>query len=308
MESYRIIFIDRYFFCVVMFAPWTPLWMFLAQFQFTSSELCFDLLTPFNLVRAMAIVLLPMERATLLQPILLMMMLLVAMLPGTTAMPKEVNMMKELDTSTAVPRKLWYDAAADKEFWVQYVRDFQTCGDLHCLDVFSGKAAISTAFKRAGFRSCTFEIKDDRSHDCVSKDGFATLLHLSLRLCGSSAVIVAGPPCSMFGFWTSSQHMRSLFGPYGRPSDPTTVLANMIAINFITLLQILQEARPLFMPRVVIEQPRGSWMFKLPEYASPQTGAIAVLGLLAVSTFMGFFVSGHSQANFEYFDIFEIER
>jgi hypothetical protein len=52
-------------------------------------------------------------------------------------------------------------------------------------------------------------------------------------------------------------------------------------------LEIFHFARPGQMPFVVLEQPQGSWMYKLPEY----TAAFGLLGLVAVSTFMGCF--GH---------------
>lgn len=193
----------------------------------------------------------------------------------------------DLDTTSTVSKGQWYDASTEKEHWIQYVKSFATCGDCHCLDAFSGRGAIGKKWRQLGFRTCNYEIKTDQSADCSTRAGFEHLIHLSMRLVGPGSIIVAGPPCSMFTFWSSSQHRRRDWRLYGDVNDPATALSNIIAVNFITFLEIFHFARPGQMPFVVLEQPQGSWMYKLPEY----TAAFGLLGLVAVSTFMGCF--GH---------------
>ncbi|CAJ1379183.1 unnamed protein product [Effrenium voratum] len=75
------------------------------------------------------------------------------------------------------------------------------------------------------------------------------------------ALIVAGPPCSMFIFLSSSQHQRHIWGPCGNPFDRATQLANLIASNTVVFLRIIKQVRVAW---VVLEQPRGSWLLKLP--------------------------------------------
>ncbi|CAK9023582.1 unnamed protein product [Durusdinium trenchii] len=109
------------------------------------------------------------------------------------------------------------------------------------------------------------------------------MLLKALRLLPHS-LLWAGPPCSMFIFLGSSQHLRHLFGPEGAPWDRATRLANIIACNMVTLLFIIKEVRN---PWVVIEQPKGSWMLKLP----PVVQLKNALGMMRVLTYQCFW--GH---------------
>ena len=106
--------------------------------------------------------------------------------------------------------------------------------DLHAIDLFSGDCGrVAEAVKRRGFRACVFDIrKGGLDHDVVSATGFRNLILIALRLM-AGGLIVLGPPCSLFVWLSSSQHLRHLYGPEGRPLDSATQLANQIAKNTV---------------------------------------------------------------------------
>lgn len=141
-----------------------------------------------------------------------------------------------------------------------------------------------------GYRACAYDIKSDPQNDLSTRAGFKALLDMSLRLLGPWSLMMCGPPCSMFTFWTSSQHKRSKRRPEGNKKDRQTRLANIIAENLAALLLVLHHGDPAMFPMLIIEQPRGSWMYKLPCFASRE-GIIPMLGLSFIATFMGAFVA-----------------
>ena len=106
--------------------------------------------------------------------------------------------------------------------------------DLHGLDVFSGRhGRTAAAMHKCAFRSVVYDIcHGGLKHDITSVEGFETLMLLALRLL-PFALVVLGPPCSMFVYMSSSQHLRHLFGPLGQPRDVATQLGNRIANNTV---------------------------------------------------------------------------
>ncbi|CAK9060028.1 unnamed protein product [Durusdinium trenchii] len=132
--------------------------------------------------------------------------------------------------------------------------------DLHCLDVFSRSGKIAQAFTRREFRSSQFDIATSVEEDITTEKGFATLILKGLRLLPNGFVMLA-PPCSMFTFFSSSQHGRSWWGAWGNPMDPSTKLANLIAVNTVIFMMVIKRARRA---QMLLEQPRGSWLLKLP--------------------------------------------
>lgn len=109
------------------------------------------------------------------------------------------------------------------------------CCDLHGLDAFGGtQGRMSSAFKNRKYRACVFDIRVGmKDHDLTSRSGFETLFLMGLRLV-AGAMVVLGPPCSMFVFLSSSQHKRHIYGPLGCPYDYATSMANMIAKNCVS--------------------------------------------------------------------------
>ena len=95
------------------------------------------------------------------------------------------------------------------------------------------------------------------------------------------ALVMCGPPCSLFIFLSSSQHLRHLYGAMGSPWDVPTQLANIIAGNMACFLHIIKIARK---PWIVVEQPKGSWLLKLPRVLD----LISTCKFMRVSTYMCF--------------------
>lgn len=106
--------------------------------------------------------------------------------------------------------------------------------DLACLDFFSASGKIAAAFRKRGWRGVSYDIATGGlNEDLTSKQGFETLLLKALRLL-PLALIFAGPPCSLFIFLSSSQHMRSICRPLGNAFDRMTQMANRIVQNAVT--------------------------------------------------------------------------
>ena len=68
------------------------------------------------------------------------------------------------------------------------------------------------------------------------------LIMLILRLPG--ALLVAGPPCSLFVYMAVGTHLRSLYGMYGDTSLRSVRMANAIARNFATRLCFICAVLP----------------------------------------------------------------
>ena len=109
--------------------------------------------------------------------------------------------------------------------------------DCYVLDLFSGLSSrMAAAWRRRGFRAVSFDIlSGGEDEDLATRCGFETLLLKALRLV-PLAMVVGGPPCSMFVWLSSSQHLRHLFGAWGSPRDVKTQLANVLAKNTVLWL------------------------------------------------------------------------
>ena len=68
---------------------------------------------------------------------------------------------------------------------------------------------------------------------------------------------MAGPPCSLFVFLSSSVHRRGVGHELGDTSRVQVRLANLVVENTIVLLEAVSPRGVWF----VLEQPAGSWMF-----------------------------------------------
>lgn len=153
--------------------------------------------------------------------------------------------------------------------------------DLSCLDVFSASGKVMDAFVKQHCRAAKYDIlSGGANEDLSSREGFHTLLLKGLRLM-TFALVMCGPPCSLFIFLSSSQHLRHLYGAMGSPWDVPTQLANIIAGNMACFLHIIKIARK---PWIVVEQPKGSWLLKLPRVLD----LISTCKFMRVSTYMCF--------------------
>lgn len=191
---------------------------------------------------------------------------------------------KYIDTASSVPWGQTFHAAKVVHDLEKYVDGWKGCQDLHALDLFGRSGRISTMWNGQGFRALAWDLALDSCMDITSRSGFGHLLECGLRLVDNS-VIVAGPPCSMFVFFSSSNHRRHEVGIMGDPNSPPTRLSNLICENMSIILMLLR--RKVFF-HLVVEQPGSSVMYKLPCMLT----LAAAFGASMVFTWLGMF--GHA--------------
>ena len=161
-----------------------------------------------------------------------------------------------------VDEKEWFEAQDFPGLIANVVLEFNSDGrrrDLTCLDLFAGSGAVSKAFSESGHSTVSYDIVIDPSCDFTSKKGFLNAVLLVLRL-ESGGLIMAGPPCSLWIFLSSSVHRRSDDCPEGDTSNRKVRMSNLIVRNLAVLLAIA-DSRGVFW---IIEQPHSSSMWKYP--------------------------------------------
>ncbi|CAE7418727.1 RHM1 [Symbiodinium pilosum] len=99
------------------------------------------------------------------------------------------------------------------------------------------------------------------------------------------ALIVAGPPCSLNIWLSSSVRKRSFQNPSGDQENQKVRLSNLIASNMACLLTILRTSGKQFY--FVIEQPSSSWLWQL----NFMITLLTAVGASTVTTWQAFF--GH---------------
>jgi len=185
------------------------------------------------------------------------------------------------DTTTITDEAEWYIAENNITSLRRMVKGFSGRRDLSCLDLFGASGAIKNAWSRNKKKAELYDIKTNGpQHDICSEGGFENLLQLGLRI-KPGGVIVAGPPCSLFIFLSSSIHRRSPHRPWGNQEYRSVRLSNCIVRNMTTFLQLM-SARHVHW---VIEQPFGSQMFRLP----PLRRLMREVDAVQVTTYMGCF-------------------
>mmetsp|Transcript_41424 Transcript_41424/g.74293 ORF Transcript_41424/g.74293 Transcript_41424/m.74293 type:complete len:285 (-) Transcript_41424:202-1056(-) len=191
------------------------------------------------------------------------------------------------DTSTVLDESMWFDAAANKGFLRATLKDglARNRKSLDVLDLFGASQNVKKAFAKAGHKGFAYDIKLDEQCDLCSKMGCSILADLLSQMKDGS-IIVAGPPCSLFGFMSSSVHKRNVKNVWGDQKLACVRVANRIVWNFVAVLDVLHDVRGSEV-HVLIEQPTSSWMFKLP----PFRDLIEKAAMHKVPTCMGAF--GH---------------
>ena len=86
------------------------------------------------------------------------------------------------DTASSVGPENWYYACDHWPNICQYVHAWKGCSDLHCVDLFSVSQQITKAFRRQCYRSVSWDIKLDPTHDISTESGWYGVLELCLRL------------------------------------------------------------------------------------------------------------------------------
>jgi hypothetical protein len=184
------------------------------------------------------------------------------------------------DTVATVPEQFWFHAADHLAELQILVDEWSGCRRLWCLDAFGASKRMAVCWIRRGLAAEPFDVKLSSGHDLVTSDGCKNFLQLGMRM-HHGAMLVGGPPCSLFGGCCINLHKRHL-DPTGDVSNEKVRLSNLITQNFVECLKLLKSKRFFYM---LIEQPAQSWMFKTPWFLS----LIAFCGLLRYTTHMLFF-------------------
>lgn len=198
---------------------------------------------------------------------------------------RPLKLTEDDDTTTFTDETSWFDASdtANKQHIELYVSQWEGTRDMHILDLFGASASVRKAWEDRGWKGESYDIKLNPKHDITSASGFYVLLDMALRLL-PFGLIMAGPPCSLFVFLSSSVHKRKVSQPMGDTSNPKVRLSNRILINTMEVLHIMSKRQVWN----VLEQPANSFMYKTP----PVTALYDKVKLQKIVAWMGAF--GHS--------------
>ena len=180
-------------------------------------------------------------------------MVLAGLLPGSH------ERQRPYDTDTLLDERAWWHASAHLHEIREFVDHWSGNRDLDCLDLFSPKGRIKKVWGARGKTAVNYDIKSGgKQHDVSGRVGCMFLLAFILRL-KPGAMVMAGPPCSLFIYLSSSIHQRRVGLEEGDVRHHSVRLANLIVANMMVLLQIAHSRGVFF----VLEQPSTSWMFKM---------------------------------------------
>ncbi|CAK9013473.1 WD_REPEATS_REGION domain-containing protein [Durusdinium trenchii] len=132
--------------------------------------------------------------------------------------------------------------------------------ELKCFDLFSRSQRLARIFARYGFSSFAYDIQSQASQDIVSQSGFYEALNAGLML-ADHGLCCAASPCSLFIPISQSVHQRYDWCVNGNLRNFKVRLSNTIASNTCVLLSLILRFQP--MTYLVIEQPKGSFMWKM---------------------------------------------
>lgn len=168
------------------------------------------------------------------------------------------------DTTSSLPQSSWWVASDNLPALHEYIQNnlLNVVRVYHLLDLFSCSGNMAKSWAKGNYKAVGYDIKTlGRRGDISSERGYLTLLRMAFKLV-EFAAIVAGPPCSLLIFLSSSVHKRhsALHGPTGDESVPKVKLSNVISRNMATLFDLLHHyGRQV---KIVVEQPASSWLFK----------------------------------------------
>ena len=141
-----------------------------------------------------------------------------------------------LPDQQGVAERFWFDASA--------VPLPEPCmGNLPalvCLDLFAGGGAVVQAFEAAGHAARAFDMATDPACDITREAGFRLALSLVSSL-QKGGLLVAGPPCSLWVYMSSSVHRRSKHAPEGDVANAKVRLANLVVRNVTVLLRLCTQ-------------------------------------------------------------------
>ncbi len=159
-----------------------------------------------------------------------------------------------------------------------------TAQNLDCLDLFAGGGVVSTVFRNRGYCSDSYDVAVDPAHDILAESGFRIAVQKLCRV-RPGGLVMAGPPCSLWTFMSSSVHRRTSDCPGGDTTNWKVRMSNAVVDNLVALLCVACDRGVYW----VVEQPATSRMWDWP----PMAELLANSEALRVHTVMGAY--GHRQ-------------
>jgi hypothetical protein len=135
--------------------------------------------------------------------------------------------------------------------------------DLDVVELWCGVGSVVRAALQRGQRAVGFDKIKSKEQDLTTKDGFEAALILVLRLV-IGGLLWEAPVCSSFGFANSSRCKRNELNPYGDTNYGQVRQGNLMA-DIAMFFMTIAWARNV---DVAMENPNGSWLFKLPHVES----------------------------------------
>ena len=146
-----------------------------------------------------------------------------------------------------------WDARLHLEDVLAYVNNWSGRRCVHFFDLFAGVGEASKAFQAKNYEVRSFDLEE--GDDMVSREGFFKALDIVLSM-EEGGLILLGPPCSLWVFFSSPFHKRTALNADGDLSKPAVRSANTLVRN-VCLLLCIGHWRSLYF---ILEQPSSSRM------------------------------------------------
>ena len=134
-----------------------------------------------------------------------------------------------------------------------FVRGWHGERFINFFDLFSGAAQATRSFKARGYVTRNFDV--EQGQDLLTHKGFYEALDIVMALT-VGALVLLGPPCSLWVFMANSYHKRKKYNAVGDVSKFPVRCANMLVRNTCFLLSLAHYRRVWF----ILEQPSSSHM------------------------------------------------
>lgn len=206
--------------------------------------------------------------------------------PGHAAKGQGLPSIRD-DTTTTTVESEWFAPEQHLEELKSWTRSRMAATGafdaLDCLDLFGATQRVGRCWRKYGYSSLSYDIKlGGPNHDITSEGGFRALLDMGARL-DRRGIVIAAPPCSLYGPCCASVHRRSHANVRGNMDNFKVRLAWRIWTSFAVFLEILHGVRENLY--CFIEQPSGSWAFRQPEMVH----IASLLGLTLTTTWMCYY-------------------
>ena len=124
-----------------------------------------------------------------------------------------------------------FDALTEIDQIVEFVKNFEPQSRFaDMLDLYGGHGTMSKTFNKYKHATLYYDARRDPSASILCRDGFYKLLALILMI-NVGGLIMAGPPCSLFIYLSSSYHRRSKLSIFGDTTKAAVHAANLIVSN-----------------------------------------------------------------------------